>query len=353
MIHRNRAYIFLLVLLGLFVSCIDEITLDVDSDEQFVIVNGLVADQPGEYSVTVDYSPIIGVGNDNILVPISEARVEVVGDNSDRFTFSEVQDDAGRYMANLPGLQRGVAYHIEVAIPDGTIIRSEPQMIPKSTVEIDTIDFEVINVEFINESGNVATREYVEIYANTLPVQNDGYVRWRVTGEYDIVEKYFGILNPRHCYVKENIDINNIVVADLEDYSGGVIDKEPLVRLPMDSRFHILYLFNVFQYTMSEHEYNYWARIRQLIDVEGTLFDPPPGVLNGNLVSTSDPNQRIQGYFSVVSQSFQRRFVNISERGFFADTDCESRPRANNPEKCVDCTTLPRSTLVKPDYWLF
>jgi len=125
------------------------------------------------------------------------------------------------------------------------------------------------------------------------------------------------------------------------------------VRLPIDSRFNILYLFNVSQFTISQQEHEYWSRIDQLIDVEGTLFDPPPGVLRGNLFSVTSSNQNVQGYFSLARQSFNRRFVNIGEKGFFADTDCQSRPGANNPAKCLDCTTLLRSTLVKPPYWPF
>jgi len=312
-----------------------------------------VTDEPGEYTITVDNSPIIGVGNDNIVVPISGASVQLVDDQNSSVTFVESSEEAGTYTANVTNVVPGRSYHIEVQLPNGVMIESEPQQLPDNQVLIDNIDWNIVDVEFINESGNVVGREFVEIYANTVPTDEEAFVRWRVTGEYDIVEKFFGILNPRHCYVKENIDFNNVLIADTRDFADGAIIQEPILKLPMDSRFNILYLFNVSQFTISSREHEYWSRIQQLINVEGTLFDPPPGVLRGNLFNVSDPDDNIQGYFSVARQSFERRFVNIAEKGFFADTDCQSRPNANNPEKCVDCTTINRSTLVKPDYWLF
>ena len=350
---KSYTTLFIGLLTLLVYSCIDEITLNVDSDQQFVIVNGLISDVPGEVSVTVNNSPIIGVGNDNILVPISAAQVQLFENDNPVAQFVESLDEAGTYLAQFNGAQEGALYQIVVTLPDGSIVESQPQSIPVSNLAIDTIDFEIVPVEFINETGNVATNDFVEIYVNSEQIVDRAFLRWRVTGEYQIVEKAFGLLFPRNCYVKENIDFNRVTIADSETYSDGRVRDLPVMRLPMDSRFNIVYLFNVFQYTMSEAEYLYWSRIQELIDVEGTLFDPPPGILNGNLVNRTNPDERVQGYFSVVRQSFQRRFVDITQRGFFADTDCESRPNANNPEKCLDCTTLSRSTLEKPDYWRF
>lgn len=352
MMSRSKLYTLLASCIVLFsISCIDEITLDIDNDQQFLIVDGLVSDVPGWYQVRVNNSPRIGVGNDNILEPIEGCIVNLVDDAGGSISFIESIDERGVYQRQLVGLDREKRYHIEVTLPDGDVIVSESQSFPEAFVPIDSIDWDVIDVEFINESGNVATREFVEIYANTPPLGQEGFIRWRVSGEYQIVEKAFGLLNPRNCYVQETIDNNNVILAGTEDFNGGQIVQEPILRLPMDSRFNIVYLFGVSQYTISEEEHQYWTRIRQLINVEGTLFDPPPGILKGNMINTTNPSEQVQGFFSVSRLDFRRTFVDIATKGFFADTDCESRPNANNPEKCLDCTTLPRSTLSEPPYW--
>jgi len=352
----KKAKLYIAIIVGLAFlanSCIDEISLDIDNDTRFIIVDGLVTDVAGLYSVRVNNSPQIGVGNDNILDPIEGCQVNLLDDMGRAINFIESTEERGTYERNLVGLDVDRIYHIEVVLPDGDVIVSEPQPLPSAFIPIESIEWDVIDVEFINESGNVATRPFVEIYANSPPIETDGFVRWRVTGEYDIVERAFGLLNPRHCYVKQSIDLNDIVVANTSEFDRGGIAREPVINLPMDSRFNIQYLFNVSQFSLNEAEYNYWSRIEELVNVDGTLFDPPPGVLKGNLINTTDPTQQVQGYFSVARLSFVRRFVNIFDRGFFVDTDCESRPNANNPAKCVDCTTLPNSSLEVPPYWIF
>jgi len=266
--------------------------LDIDNDTRFIIVDGLVTDVAGLYSVRVNNSPQIGVGNDNILDPIEGCQVNLLDDMGRAINFIESTEERGTYERNLVGLDVDRIYHIEVVLPDGDVIVS-------------------------------------------------------------VVERAFGLLNPRHCYVKQSIDLNDIVVANTSEFDRGGIAREPVINLPMDSRFNIQYLFNVSQFSLNEAEYNYWSRIEELVNVDGTLFDPPPGVLKGNLINTTDPTQQVQGYFSVARLSFVRRFVNIFDRGFFVDTDCESRPNANNPAKCLDCTTLPNSSLEVPPYWIF
>ena len=81
------------------------------------------------------------------------------------------------------------------------------------------------------------------------------------------------------------------------------------------------------------------------------MNDPPPAPVVGNLKNDSDPDVRIQGYFSVVSEHLERYYVDVTERGIFADTDCNFfRVEERSPE-CRECTLIINSTTEKPDYW--
>jgi len=238
-------------------------------------------------------------------------------------------------------------------MPNGDILMSDVTSLPSSSVPLESVTWDIVPVEFINETGNVATNDHAEIYVTTPPTDEDVFLRWRVTGEYEIIEKFFGLLNPRTCYVKQDIDNNRLFLAQTSDFLDGRIVEEPLLSLNLDTRFHIVFLFNVAQHSISRQEFEYWKTVEGLINVEGTLFDPPPGTVQGNMRNMTNPNESVFGYFSLSSLSFTRQFVDITTRGLFADTDCLSRPRANNPEKCVDCTTVARSTLERPPYWRF
>ena len=346
-------YIAVLGLAAFIVSsCIDEINLDISSDERSIIVDGLISDRPGVFSVTISYSPVLGIGNDNILDPISDADVVLKNTNGDSFNYQEDPETPGQYNAEL-NLSRGETYYIEVKLPNGDIIKSNPQSFPNVSPEIENIDFDVVNEEIINESGNVSERERVNLFLSTTTLDENTFLRWRVKGEYQFVERAFGLLFPRNCYVKDNLDFNNIVLAESADFSDRRVNDLPIISTPFNERFHIVYLYNIFQYSIHPEEFNYWKQIDQLINIDGTLFDPPPGVIFGNLKNESNPDQNIQGYFSVASERFERFFAVPSRKGFFIDSDCFSRPNAPNPERCTDCTTITNSTLERPDYWVF
>ena len=349
---RYITFAALIFVSSIIVSCIDEIDLDIFSDERSVVINGLITDKGGESTITVALSPILGIGNDNILDPISGARVTLKNSQNEGIIYSESLEKPGEYSANL-NVDVNETYHVEVVLPDGDRIVSEPQTFPQKSPEIENLDFDLVNVETISESGNVAEREIVELYATTSTLQENTFLRWRVKGEYQFVERAFGLLNPRNCYVKENIDFNNIVIAESSDFSDRKINNLPIVSTAFNSRFHIVYLFNVFQYSIHPEEYEYWQQVDKLINIDGTLFDPPPGLIFGNLKNETNPNENVQGYFSVVSESFERLFAVPSRKGFFIDSDCFSRPNAPNPERCVDCTSILNSTLERPDYWVF
>ena len=94
---KLRFGILTLILFVFSYSCIDEITLDIDNDTQFVVINGLITDEAGEFTVTVNLSPKIVVGNDNILVPIPGAVVSINDDQARSITFTESVDDPGTY----------------------------------------------------------------------------------------------------------------------------------------------------------------------------------------------------------------------------------------------------------------
>tara|TARA_B100000497_G_C7693391_1_gene422422 strand:- start:1142 stop:2197 length:1056 start_codon:yes stop_codon:yes gene_type:complete len=342
----------LLFIILFIVSCIDEIDLDINSDKRSVVINGLITDKGGESTINVALSPILGIGNDNILDPILGAQVVLKNSQNESFNYIESLESPGDYTAFLD-IDINESYHIEITLPGGELIVSEPQSIPQKSPEIENLDFDLVAVETISESGNVAERETIELYATTSTLQENTFLRWRVKGEYQFVERAFGLLNPRNCFITDNLDFNNIVIAESSDFSDRKITNLPLVSTSFNDRFHIVYLFNVFQYSIHPEEYEYWKQVDQLINIDGTLFDPPPGVIFGNLTNTTNPDQTVQGYFSVASESFQRFFAVPSRKGYFIDSECFTRPGAPNPQRCVDCTTILNSTLERPDYWVF
>ncbi len=349
-----RVIRFIIVIVGLISisSCIDEINLNIDNDSSFVIVNGLVSDVPGEYHVKLDYSPIIGVGNDNIFTPISGAQVVLNGSDGSSVMYTENPEDLGDYMATT-SVTPGVSYQLDIITPDGQSISSQPTVAPEASLDITGLDFDVANVENFNTLGNVVSTEFVDLFVSLdLAGKKRDALRWRLEGEYQFVERGRMLLNPRTCYIKEQLDFNNIAIINTEEVAGDAIEGRQIFRTLMNERFNLIYCFHVFQYSLTEEEYNYWQRVEELVNIDGTLFDPPPGSIIGNLVDNNNEDGRVQGYFSIVGQNSKRLFVDVSQRGAFAESTCvDGFGGRNNAEECSNCPLIRGASLVKPSYW--
>lgn len=331
-------------------GCIETIDLDIDTEETSIVIDGLISDQLKNHEIRINNSAVIGVGNDNVLTPINGATVVVKGSDGSSTDFIQTSDTTGTYTGLMQGVV-GESYHVEINLPDGTLITSAPVRI-QPRVGIETIDYSVSVETIINTSGNNEQRENLNLFLSTSFPENDKpFIRWRIEGVYEFLEKYPMALNPRRCYITDNLDINNVKIADGNTLSDNRVVDQPLITTFLNRRFNILYAFNVLQYRISEEEYDYWAQIEQLTNIDGTLFDPPPATIVGNLTNETNPNNPIQGYFSVVSEEIKRSFVDVTERGIFAETNCTSFTFQTNPPECSNCTMIFNSTLVKPDYW--
>jgi hypothetical protein len=114
-----------------------------------------------------------------------------------------------------------------------------------------------------------------------------------------------------------------------------------------------VYCFHVTQYSITQSEYDYWARVNELVSIEGTLFDPPPGSISGNLVDVNNDQGRVQGYFSIAAAKSKRLFAVVSDQGFFPEQPCSLNFRDESPEKCSDCLKINGSSYQRPSYWVF
>jgi len=348
----TKAIIILLGLSVIYAACIDEIAFDIASEETSVVVEGLISTELQEYAVKVNESTILGIGIDNIKSPISGATVQVIDDSGVSVSFTEDVEEAGTYIAEMQGIV-GKSYHVEVTLPNGNLITSAPEKI-LPPIQIDSIPIRIEEVSGLNASGNSEITAFVIAEANfEFDPADPPYLRWRVYGEYEFLELYPGAFDLFRCYVTDFIDFNNLALLDGTDVEGNRVENKEVVRTLLNRRFNNIYGFMVSQYRISKKEHEYWSNVDQLINIDGTIFDPPPASIVGNLTNMNNPEELIQGYFSVVSSDFKRQFVETGDLGFFVQTNCTGFSFRPNPPECADCRLIRNSTRDKPPYWPF
>lgn len=345
-----RNALLLLVTCLFFASCIDEINLKINTNQPKLIVDGLIADSLQEYVIKVNYSAVIGVGTDNIMTPVEGASVVVKEDAGSDFAFAETTP--GVYVREMAG-EVGKTYHIEITLPDGSKAMSLPTVL-LAAPPIDSVNALLVERETFNNLGNLVTEKKVELHMNTsvanLPERP--FLRWRAFGEYEYHEFYVMAFNLKTCYIKENADNNNIAVFDTRELASGVLNDEPFLETNLNYRFASQYCFSVYQYAISEDEYKYWKSVDAIINIDGSLFDPPPGTVRGNLYNPEDPEQQVLGYFSVCGASSVRKFVNGTSIGAYVAPRCSNNQFQGRPPECYNCLLLFNSSTDRPDYWI-
>ncbi len=330
-------------------ACIDEIKLNVDTEQRTLVVDGFVTDSLGDFQLKLSQSAIIGIGNDNILDPIADATVNLMDTDGGIYPYLELADDVGIYQLEQFKAQRGKAYFIDIVLLDGKHYQSKPSRL-RSSSKIDKISYTVSENTYRNNIGDLVTEEIITLNINTdvSDAELPPFLRWRVEGEYVIREISPGNLNPKRCFVTNNLDQNVISVFDANELSAGILENQEIASTIFNFRFTEKFCFHISQYAISEDEFDYWNNIKQVTEISGSLFDPPPGTVVGNIRNVDDPDEIVVGYFSVASIFFLRDFVNGDELGSTIAPKCGRR---EVPFGCANCLELNNSTIEVPDYW--
>jgi hypothetical protein len=211
------------------------------------------------------------------------------------------------------------------------------------------------------------TWEYRSVFSSLLKLV-DGEVVMRPSSEYlDL------------CW-SENIS-KNILVGSTSKLQQDVVSHFPLVFIPrVTNKLTRKYSIIVHQQAITEEAYQYWLQLQQTTESLGSLFDPMPSEINGNIYNASNPSEPVLGYFSAGSTEEHRIFISSSDLPehlrFFPRSSCEydSIPIAEiglyndqtllitsygmfAPEgyltsynSCIDCR-LQGGTTTKPSFW--
>jgi hypothetical protein len=236
------------------------------------------------------------------------------------------------------------------------------------------------------------------------------YYRWKYQETWQFtsgVESYYQynpitkLIEPRtediyHCW--GNNPSTTITQTSTARLSQDVVQDFPLVFLPANSeKLPIRYSILVQQYVQTKEEYDYWETLKKNSENLGTINDPLPTQITGNVRCISSPDEPVLGYVGIHSVSEQRLFIDRRElpqplyfvfktgyedcarieeercpRGgrlppgvtiifsdpsyLITDTNCGSRScyltackYIGSFAKCVDCRL--RGTNVKPSFW--
>ncbi|SDB64819.1 protein of unknown function [Flavobacteriaceae bacterium MAR_2010_188] len=416
-------YLILFLLFSIY-GCVEEFDISTDSGSSLLAENALVVEATLTDSLQtqkITLTRAISFENDSIVEydeedpnsslsipqtrerPIAyerNARVQVESDEGKIFDFFEAQE--GRYISvGKFKAEEGIAYRLLINRSNGDQISSEFEtLIGKSTIT------SLRAQKGTNQAGDEGLFFYVD--GESSQTNSTSYYRYDYEETFRIVAPLWSPLDfspnlsivPRvteskTCFRTENS--KEIIQLSTENISGANVNAFSVNFLPKSSyAIAFRYSIEVTQYLQDVDAYLYYDRLESFSKSSSVFYQVQPGFLKGNFQIENNTENLVVGYFSVVSVSKKRIFIDyldfytgepetlflvncrfitsphsptrgcppsVSEyvadgvisyysvynESFVPNAMCPG-PYIYVPKICGDCTVL--GSNVKPDFWI-
>jgi hypothetical protein len=302
---NKKPQIIALVLLAVIShACIEKFYPDIEGYQNILVVDGMVTDDDRpclvRLSRTFSYE-------DNNYDPVTRAAVIILDDEGMPAYLEE--KSPGNYYTDTSSFrgQTGGRYQLHIILADGREYQSDYVMLKKAPA------VEHLDVRYEKKETTTAGTFTggVQFYLNTHdPLNETRYYRWEweETWEFTVPMQAAGKADRFKCW-KSNVS-RSIMLGNTNHLTSDRIIDYPLHFVSTESnRLRILYSLLVRQYAISQAAYEFWKMHDDLSENAGTLFDPIPAKVEGNIYNLSDPGEPVLGYFEASGVSTKRVFV--------------------------------------------
>lgn len=334
---------------------------------ELVIFGALTNSAVAPNSVRITYTE-----QGDTIQTVTHAEVAVF-DNLGNVTPYQYHPEYKHYEPVSPGFAGipGHTYFIEVIV-DGNTYHSVPETLPLSQVK-DSVFFNFGKRTLTSNQGVSVTQDVINIVTSGVAenVSEPVFIKWDVEEIFIFREallstSFFPFYSPGNCYVVQPYITSSIPLFNSNESSRYEIN---LVTEVIDGDFKGFHAFGIVQSTMTADAYDYWSRVEEASNRVASIFETPPGPVSGNLFNIDNDNDRPLGYFAAVS--VDSATVGTTEADLPVFIPGEAAPGCSRaialqsivpfncfqclindgvPEACVDCTSLPGSTRVRPTY---
>jgi len=278
----------------------------------YLVVEGYISgNSPTQYTL----SRTIPLPGDSAIPVETGAKVQVEG--TDNSVYALTEQGAGTYVADTLALNAATQYRLRITTTEGEQYLSS-YVAYKPTPPIDSISWAY------SSNG-------VQVYANTHdPANATRYYQWEYgeTWQYNSAEQstfqYDADTSPVMVIYRPETDqiytcwrsdsSTNILIGSSAKLAADVIYEEPLVLIPTGAQqLSIEYSIHVRQYALTEDGYNFLLLMQSNTESLGTIFDPQPSQLKGNIQCLTNPSEPVVGYVSAGTVQQQRIFIRRSQ----------------------------------------
>lgn len=343
---------------------------EITSPGSYLVVNGFFNSAPGTTS-TIQLSRTQALADTK--APTAETKAVVTIESQNKAVYTLVEGTGGTYTLSGVTPQLGENYRLHVKTTKGADYYSDYVPVIK-TPPIDSVSWRVEN-------------DGVQLSVNTHdPNNNTRYYRWEFDETWEYFTPYQSVYELKNNQiVNRDVSINqcwqsnsstNIMTTSTTRLSKDVVSRFPLTFIEGSSRkLGVKYSMLVRQFALSQAGFDYYDQLAKITQNIGSIFDPQPSQITGNLRCTTNTSELVLGFFRVGTVETKRIFIartqvpNFTTRTPYSNCLVDTLTRADilkdkpaiinmfdlgsyltTSDFCVDCR-LGGGVLKRPDFW--
>ena len=318
MMKLLKKHLIKFLFLVTFLGCVEPIAIETISYDNFLVVEATITNELKKHTIKLSRTFEIDKTDFN-----AETGAQIIVSDNQNNTYSFSETLPGTYVSDLnfkaiPNLE----YTLKIATNNGKVYTSKQQLTVNSTIEELTTKVETstegdqgvsIIVHSFNPNNNSNYYRYTfeETYKISPPFWSDSELRVvSDTRPYE-VEVVQRTVDNENCY--KTLFSNQILITETKSLSEDRVNFP--IRFILNSDFIISKRYSILvkQHVLTAASYNYYETLKKLSGSDNVFAQVQPGFINGNITSDTDVNEKVIGFFDVVSVAEKRLFFNYED----------------------------------------
>ncbi len=332
---RKYGFLILIPTILFLYGCVEPFDAETETFESIIVIEATLTNEKTHQKVKLSRASML---EENRRIAESNAQVSITDGSQNEYVFNEIEP--GIYSSNNEfGAQPGIIYQLFVNTNDGrSYVSGTSQLQVQNTDEIEEL--------YADRTNNETGQEGISVFIDNLSSEPDAkYYRYEYEETYrviapfwianDLVEMPEGssqlVLLPKQkeektCYRTEKS--NTIILANTNVFSENRLTRFPIRFIDRESyisanRYSIL----VKQFVLSREAYTFYETLRDFSGSESLFSENQPGFFKGNIISKTNSDEKVVGFFDVSGVSEKRIFFEHSD--FY--------PQGPSPDFVDDC----------------
>lgn len=299
----------MLVAAGLVIkSCIEPFSPpEVTNPGTYLVVDGFLNVSGDTSKVILSHTQAVNDGKQFEME--AGATIMAEAENGESYAFQD--EGNGSYKLPPTTFNPDAKYRLRIKRFDGREYESDYVVVSK-TPPIDSISYRV-------DAG----RNAMIIYVNTHdPSNQTRFYRWNFEETYEYRMPYYSSLTRDYTTKQivprtDNVNVcwRTLASRDIKLGSTIKLSQDIIRELPINivdiasNKLYFGYTILLKQYGLTREAFEYWTDLAKTTQGTGSLFDPQPSQVTGNIHAKADAKELVFGYFSAAQEQKKRIFI--------------------------------------------